>query len=57
LAPGTSPDISRYQETAFQGSNGHLWTLDGFAVDTPPIDTGLAMKPGTSPTVVPLDFG
>jgi hypothetical protein len=60
LAAGTSPGLIADTSvdktaTAFQGSNGHLWTLE--QVGRAPIDTGLLMKPGTSPTVVPLAFG
>lgn len=64
LAPGTSPsvadtpvlDLDGIQvgddyTLAWQGSNGHLWLWDP---PTSPIDTGLAMAPGTSPSVTRL---
>jgi hypothetical protein len=66
LAAGTSPGVAAQQDkkfviflpgTAFQGNNGHLWTLEPVGGNYAPIDTGLPMKPGTSPTVVPLTFG
>jgi hypothetical protein len=59
-AAGTSPSIRASSSglpplVAFQGANGHLLT---FTFDSPaPTDTGLSMKPGTSPIVVPLAFG
>jgi hypothetical protein len=60
LSAGTSPaviaDSSVQPEMAFQGSNGHLWTLDAFTHHAA-VDTALPMKTGTSPIVVPLALG
>jgi hypothetical protein len=56
LASGTSPAIADVQgnnEVAFQGTNDDLWMSgpDG------QFDSGLGMKPGTSPAITPLFAG
>ena len=48
MMPGTSPAIASCKNGSYsvaaQASNGHLWTLGRG-------DTGLAMMPGTSPSI------
>ncbi|MFC6021361.1 hypothetical protein ACFP2T_34965 [Plantactinospora solaniradicis] len=48
MAPGTGPTVSTDgTRVAYQGSNGRLWTTDGRSYT----DSGLAMAPGTSPSI------
>jgi hypothetical protein len=50
LTPGGPAEIDHYT-MAWQGSNGHLWI---WGPPANPIDTGLAMAPGTSPSLIRL---
>jgi hypothetical protein len=54
MAPGTSPAIAPAPEVGgwqavWQGANNHLWTTGAG-----PTDTGLTMRPGTSPNITAL---
>jgi len=58
MAPGTSASNDDFDYdylilTMFQGFNGDLWTSYGAST----VDTGLAMKAGTSPSVTALEDG